>query len=128
MISVKVDRTNLLSSSKIWPDQVLHFFPLSALGVVGVQQSQIKACVRFFSLFLKDKCISSLLRMKYIEKTFNLKLFFLSTISFTNIYSLLGYHALPPTSLKLLDFLFRKDNCMCNRDNACDVAACPDEY
>ena len=30
-----------------------------------------KACVSYFSLFLKDKCISSLFRTKYIEKKFN---------------------------------------------------------
>ena len=36
-----------------------------------------KACVRYFSLFLKDKCISSLFRTKYIEKKFNLQCFFL---------------------------------------------------
>ena len=53
-----------------------------------------KACVRYFSLFLKDKCISSLVRTKYIEKKFTFH-------CFTNIYSLLGYHALP-ASLKLL--------------------------
>ena len=35
-----------------------------------------KACVRYFSLFLKGKCISSLFRRKYIEKKFNLQLFF----------------------------------------------------
>ena len=53
-----------------------------------------KACVCYFSLFLKDKCISSLVRTKYIEKKFTFH-------CFTNIYSLLGYHALP-ASLKLL--------------------------
>ena len=36
----------------------------------------LKACVRYFLLFLKDKCISSLFRTKYIEKKFNLQLFF----------------------------------------------------
>ena len=46
-----------------------------------------KACVRYFSLFLKDKCISSLFRMKYIEKKFNLQLFFLPTVSRTFILS-----------------------------------------
>ena len=45
-----------------------------------------KACVRYFSLFLKDKCISSLFRTKYIEK-FNLQLFFLPTVSRTFILS-----------------------------------------
>ena len=34
-----------------------------------------KACVRYFSLFLKDKCISSLFRTKYIENKFNLVVF-----------------------------------------------------
>ena len=58
-----------------------------------------KACVRYFSLFLKDKCISSLVRTNYIEKKFNLVVF--SFHCFTNIYSLLGYHALP-ASLKRL--------------------------
>ena len=30
-----------------------------------------RACVCYFSLFLKDKCISSLFRTKYIEKKLN---------------------------------------------------------
>ena len=122
MISVKVDRPNLLFSLKIWPDQVLHFSPLSALGVVGVQQSQIKACVRYFSVFLKDKCISSLFRTKYIEKKFNLQLFFLPTVSRTFILSWATTRYPPPWN-----FLFRKNNCMYNRDNAHDVTTCPDE-
>ena len=46
---------------------------------------KFKACVRYFSLFLKDKCISSLLGTKYIEKKFNLQLFFLPTVSQTFI-------------------------------------------
>ena len=41
----------------------------------------VKACVRYFSLFLKEKCISSLFRTKYIEKKFNLQLFFLPIVS-----------------------------------------------
>ena len=39
-----------------------------------------KACVHYFSLFLKDKCISSSFRTKYIEKKFNLQLFFLPSV------------------------------------------------
>ena len=41
----------------------------------------LKACVCYFSLFLKDKCISLLFRTKYIEKKFNLQLLFLPTVS-----------------------------------------------
>ena len=48
-------------------------------------------CVCYFSLFLKEKCISLLFRTKYIEKKFNFQLFFLPVI----------YHALP-TFLKRL--------------------------
>ena len=48
---------------------------------------QFKACVHYFSLFLKDKCIPSLFRTKYIEKKFNLQLFFLLTASRTFILS-----------------------------------------
>ena len=81
-----------------------------------------KACVRYFSLFLKDKCISSLFRMKYIEKKFNLQLFFLPTVLRTFILSSATMRY-PPS----WNFSFRKNNCMCNRDNACDVATCPDE-
>ena len=40
-----------------------------------------KACVHYFSLFLKEKCISSLFQTKYIEKKFNLQLFFLFIVS-----------------------------------------------
>ena len=42
---------------------------------------QIKACVCYFSLFLKEKCISSLFQTKYIENKFNLQLFFLPIVS-----------------------------------------------
>ena len=48
---------------------------------------ELKACARYFSLFLKDKCISSLFRTKYIENKFNLQLFFLPTVSLTFILS-----------------------------------------
>ena len=81
-----------------------------------------KACVRYFSLFLKDECIFSLVRTKYIEKKFTLQLFFLPTVSQTFILSWATTRYPPPWN-----FLFRKNNCMCNRDNAHDVAACPDE-
>ena len=40
----------------------------------------VKASVRYFSLFLKEKCISSLFRTKYIEKKFNLQFFFLPVV------------------------------------------------
>ena len=82
----------------------------------------LKACVRYFLLFLKDKCISSFFRTKYIEKKFNLQLLFLPTVSQTFILSRATTRYPPPWNV-----LFRKNNCMCNRDNACDVAACPDE-
>ena len=82
-----------------------------------------KACICYFSLFLKDKCISSLVRTKYIEKRFTLQLFFLPTVSWTFILSWATMRYLP-----CWNFLFSKNNCMCNWDNAHDVAACPDEW
>ena len=85
-------------------------------------KSWLKACVRYFLLFLKDKCVFLLFRTKYIEKRFNLQLFFLSTVSRTFILSRATTRYPLPRN-----FLFRKNNCMCNRDNARDVAACPDE-
>ena len=75
-----------------------------------------KACVRYFSLFLKDKCIFSLVRTKYNEKKFTLQLLFLPTVSRTFILSWATTRYPPPWN-----FLFRKNNCMCNRDNACHV-------
>ena len=33
----------------------------------------VKACVRYFSLFLKEQFVSGLFRTKYFEKKFNLK-------------------------------------------------------
>ena len=82
----------------------------------------IKACVCYFSLFLKDKCISLLFRTKHTEKKFNLQLFFLPTVLRTFILSWATTRYLPSWN-----FLFRKNNCMCNRDNAHDIAACSDE-
>ena len=79
-------------------------------------KSWLKACVRYFLLFLKDKCIFLLFRTKYIEKRFNLQLFFLSTVSRTFILSRATTRYPLPRN-----FLLRKNNCMCNRDNARDV-------
>ena len=85
-------------------------------GLVCWRLTVFKACVRYFSLFLKDKCISSLFRTRYIEKKFNLQLFFLLTVSRTFILSWATTRYAPPWNL-----LFRKNNCMCNQDNARDV-------
>ena len=82
----------------------------------------VKACVCYFSLFLKDKCISSFFWTKYIEKKFNLQLLFLPTVLRTFILSRATTRYPPPWN-----FLIRKNNCMCNRDNARDAAACSDE-
>ena len=60
--------------------------------------------------------------MKYIEKKFNLQLFF-SSHCFMNIYPRLRYHALPA----FLKRLALKNNCMCNRDNAHDADILTDE-
>ena len=67
--------------------------------------SLLKVCVRCFSLFLKDKRISSLVQTNYIEKKFNLQLFFLPTVSGTFILSWATMRYLPPWN-----FLFRKNN------------------
>ena len=88
----------------------------------SILPNKLKTCVRYFSLFLKDKCISLLFRTKYIEKKFNLQLFFLLTVSRTFILSR-ATTRYPPR----WNFSFRKNNYMGNRDNARDVAACPDE-
>ena len=76
----------------------------------------LKACICYFSLFLKDKCISSLFRTKYIEKKFNLQLFHEDLFS-------------PglPRATRLLETSCLEKITVCNRDNARDVAACPDE-
>ena len=104
-------KTLHISLIKLW----IHLCPI-------VWSNQLKACVRYFALFLKGKCISSFFRTKYIEKKFNLQLLFLPTVSRTFILSRATTRYPPPWN-----FLFRKNNCMCNRDNARDVAACPDE-
>ena len=77
-----------------------------------------KACVCYFSLFLKDKCISSLFQTNYIEKKFNLQLFFLLTASRTFILSW------ATTRYRLLETSRLEKITICNRDNARDVAAC----
>ena len=59
--------------------------------------------------------------MKYIEKKFNLQLFFLPTVSLTFILSGL------PRATRLLETSCLEKITMCNRDNAHDIAACPDE-
>ena len=43
---------------------------------INLFQDQLKACVCYFSLFSKDKCISSLVQTNYIEKKFTYSCFF----------------------------------------------------
>ena len=82
----------------------------------------LKACVHYFSLFLKEQCVSWLFWTKYFEKKFNLQLFYLPTVSWTFIPFWATMRYLPPWN-----FLFWKNKCMCNRDIPCDVATCPDK-
>ena len=96
---------------------------LSGLEVLACSlDTDFKACVCYFSLFLKDKCISSFVWTKSIENKFTQQLFFLPTVSRTFILSWATMHYPPPWN-----FLFRKNNCMCNWDNARDIATCLDE-
>ena len=41
---------------------------------------EFKACVRYFSLFLKEQYVSWLFRMKYFETKFNLQLLYLPVV------------------------------------------------
>ena len=78
-----------------------------------------KACVRYFSLFLKEKhffVISNEVHWKEILLTF-----VFSSHHFTNIHSRLSYHTLPA----FLKLRVLKNKCMCNRDNAHDVIFSP---
>ena len=95
---------------------------LQLFFICCIWSRNFKACVHYFSLFLKDKYISSLVWTKYVEKKFKLQLFFLPTVSWTFILSWATMRYLLPWN-----FLFTKNNCMCNRGNARDAAACPDE-
>ena len=108
---------------KVWRSQILgHSLDFNvyvwfrSTFLRGFKLLKIKDCVRYLSLSLKDKCFSSLFRTKYIEKKFNLLLFFLSILSwtFTLAWATKGF----PLSL---NFLIWKMNCMSNRDNAHDV-------
>ena len=70
--------------------------------------SSFKACVRYFSLFLKDMCISSLFRTKYIEKKFNLQLLFFPLFH-ENLLALLHFRTPGRHSWQNLNPTFR--NC-----------------
>ena len=49
------------------------------------QVKQVKACIRYFSLFLKEQYVSWLFRTKYFEIKFNLQLLYLLIVSRTFI-------------------------------------------
>ena len=54
---------------------------------IWLTDQNFKANVRYFSLFLKDKCVSSLFWMKHTEKKFNLLLFFFSPQFHEHLFS-----------------------------------------
>ena len=57
---------------------------------------QLNVCVSYFSLFLKEQCVSWLLRTKYFEKKFNLQLFYLPSVSLTFVLSWASTRYPPP--------------------------------
>ena len=78
------------------------------LGMVFVwlfihQVSSFKACVRYFSLFLKEQCSFWLYRIKYFEKKFNLQLFYLPLFH-EHVFS----HELPRAARLLKTSCFEK--------------------
>ena len=85
-----------------------------------VHETQKLACVPYFSLFVKEHCVSWLFLTKYFERKLNLHLFFLPTVSRTFILSWI------PRAARLLKTSCFEKVTMCNRDNARDIAACPD--
>ena len=64
---------------------VLHLKNTSAIS--QVLRKKLNSFYSLCPLFLKDKCISSLFSMNYMEKKFNLQLFFLPTVSQTFVFS-----------------------------------------
>ena len=84
----------------------------------------LKLVSAIFHYFLKNNVIVSYFEWsisKYFEK-FNLSCF---------IFPVFHKHffspELPCAAHLLKTSCFKKNNCMCNQDNACDVVACPDE-
>ena len=90
------------SSRKV--ELVARAFPAIEIKMNKISSSassnNLKACVCYFSLFLKEQCVSWLFQTKYFEEKFNLQLFYLPTVSQTFILS--------------WALLFGKNNCMCN--------------
>ena len=84
-------------------------------------KQKLKPCVRCFSLFLKEQYASWSFRTKYFEKKFNLQLLY-----FPLFHKHLFSPELPHAARLLKTSCFEKNNCICNRDNARDTAACPD--
>ena len=106
----------------IWFKQL---FLLTNINIVIFSESLyyiFQPCVGYFSLLLKEQCVSWLFWTKYFKKKFNLQLFYLPTVLQTLLLSWATKRYPPPWN-----FLFRKNNCICNRYNARGVAAYPDE-
>ena len=87
----------------------------------NVVNVKLKACVRYFSLFLKEQYVSWLFRTKYFEIKFSLSCFI-----FPSFHEHLFSPELPRAAGLLKSSCFKKIT-MCNRDNARHVAAFPDE-
>ena len=105
---------------EIWKFEYLENKRSFLAEIKNIFHSFWRVNVCYFSLFLKEECISSLFWTKYIEKKFNLQFFF---------FPLFHEHShsleLPCTAHPLKNFCFEKKKC--NQDYAHDVDIFPDE-
>ena len=60
---------------------------ISQISLIAKETLKLKACVRYFSLFLREQYVSWLFRTKYVEIKFNLQLLYLPIVSRTFILS-----------------------------------------
>ena len=111
----------MLQNGQTFQSFLLYWMEIALRQMECLTQT-VKACVRYFSLFLKQKCISSLFRAKYIEKEFNSQLLLLPIVWWTFILAWATTRC-PPSRTSC----FEKINSMCNRDIAHDVDIFPDE-
>ena len=86
------------------------------LLLTSLGKTDLKACVSYFSLFLKVQCVSWLFQMKYLKRNLTYSCF-IFPLFHKRLFSL----GLPRATRLLETSCLEKNKCMCNQDNALDV-------
>ena len=113
---------NLKNSKNLSTNDLRNSYQVQWWYIHEFYADSLKLGSAIFHYFQKTNVFLRFFKQSTLKRNLTYSCFFFQLFHKKFILSRAAMHYPPPWN-----FLIRKNNCMCNRDNACDVAACSDE-